>query len=571
MLLGASVLGSLLNLINPYLTKLVVDNAIARKEVGLFLTLALAAIVIIVLSALVDGVRKSLERFIRLKTGFDLNRAVHKKIQTFSLGWFRERSAGEHLYKINYDVERVRNFITSVPPQAVSVFPQLFFILIILSFLNWKMAVVSLFILPLIYIPTYHFNNKMKRSWRSLIESSQGILKGLAEAFSRIHLIKALGKETGTTRNYLKQLIRNIRIEADNIRLDIMSGLANQLTGKIVIGIVALYGLYQVITGEITLGTFTATTVYLVQLIGLGGQVAVFSQMIAVGLVSCQRLDEILECDDEIPERSDAKDVVFKRPGIVFRDVDFWYKPGRSILKGISFSIESGGNVALVGPSGCGKTTIVNLILRLYDPRNGAVYIDGNDIRDIKLRSLKMQIGVALQAPFLWDDTIAGNIRYGTSGAGKEEVEEAARIAGMDGYINNLGKGYETVIGEDACKLSEGQKQRISIARALIKRPKILILDEAMSSMDSASEEEILMRMKEFRKGMTVITVSHRLSTVLGTDMVYYLKNPAAMKIESAGSLLDNDQDFRALFSNQNMVPPESLIGNGPFENRRGF
>jgi ABC-type multidrug transport system fused ATPase/permease subunit len=221
------------------------------------------------------------------------------------------------------------------------------------------------------------------------------------------------------------------------------------------------------------------------------------------------------------------------------------------VLCGVTFSIEEKTHVALAGPSGCGKTTIVSLILRLFDPWGGEILIDDYNIKDLKFASLRGNLGVALQKPLLWNDSVKNNIRYACANAAEAQIKRVAAICLVDRFLEHLPDGYDTVIGEGACRISEGQKQKIAIARALIKNPKILILDEAMSSMDSSSEEEIMYTIKKEYPGLTILSVSHRLSTVVACDSVYFLKDARQMLVDSPRRLIENNDAFRSLFATQ--------------------
>jgi ATP-binding cassette subfamily B protein len=217
----------------------------------------------------------------------------------------------------------------------------------------------------------------------------------------------------------------------------------------------------------------------------------------------------------------------------------------------MSFSIEPSAKIALTGPSGCGKTTLLALILGLYEPANGSILLDEIDIRDIRLKCLKAQVGIALQEPFLWNDTVANNILYGAEGAGREDMLKAAALAGAHDFIMNLPEKYGSNSGDAACRISEGQKQRIAIARAVIGRPKILILDEAMSSLDSETEDKIIDNIKREFANSTIIAVSHRLSTIRKMDCVYFFEGPGRMVIGTHDGLLAQNRKYRDLLASQ--------------------
>ncbi|MBL7131044.1 MAG: ABC transporter ATP-binding protein [Candidatus Omnitrophica bacterium] len=546
--------GTLLGLINPYLTKLVIDKGIINKDLKAFVILVLIGAGIFILNGAVEGLKQFLGKYIRHKVNFGLNKQVFKHLEGLSLNYFQDKSTGEHLYKIGYDLERVTDFISTTPPQAITLFPKLLLTLGIVFYLNWRITLLSLVLAPFLYLPTYYFTRRMRKVWQALIEHSQDIFKSLQETFSHVQLVKVFGKEAASVNDYLKRLIVNIRLRIKNIRLEIFSGFASNAATRIILGVITFYGGYQVIKGEMTLGTLTAIMVYLRQLVGLQGNFAHFFQTVALGLISCQRVACVLDEKTKVVQARYAKELRLQKGQIVFQDVSFAYRAGEPVFEKLKFTIEGESHIALVGPSGCGKTTLLNLILRLYEPSSGDILIDGQRIKELSFSSLKGQIGMALQEPFLLNDTVRRNIAYAVDGVDDKEIIEAARICGVDEFVRHLSKGYQTIIGENACKLSEGQKQKIAIARALVKKPKILILDEAFSSMDSASEEGIIRNIKENFKHITLIVVSHRLSTVLNADLVYFLNRPDRLIIGKAEELLRKDEEFSVLFAGQRKI-----------------
>lgn len=545
---------SLLSLVTPYLTKLVIDEGIGKKDLKSFILIALIGASVFLFSEAAANIKQFLERYIKTRINFDLNKTFFKHIQSLSFNWFSGKSAGEHIYKINNDIEVITNFTTDILPEALFAFPKLLLTLAVVFYLNWKMAAFSLCLVPFLYLPPYYFSRKIQRVCEDLIRNSEEVLKNLEETFSRIQLIKVFGKESNAIRNYLKKLLFYIESGLKNTKLEISSSFAAVLANKIIIGLITFYGGYQVIKGNLSLGTLTAIMVYLYQLIGLQNQFTTFFQSIAIGLISCRRISEILDEKPQVIEAEGAKNVLFNKAEVIFKNVSFGYNPNEYILKNMSFKIEGASHIAIVGPSGCGKTTLLNLLVRLYDSWVGEIFIDGYNIKDLKFGSLKGQIGFALQEPFLWNDNIENNIRYGKEDASMEEIVRVAEISGVDEIVKNLCDGYATIVGENACKLSEGQKQKIAIARALIKKPKILILDEAMASMDSASEERIISNIKESRENLTLITVSHRLSTVMNADLAYYFFSPAKMVIDKAQNLLIYNEAFSCLFIGQDRI-----------------
>lgn len=548
--LSLSGISMLLGLVNPYLSKLVVDKAILAKQLNTFIILGIIGTAVFIINGLLNALGSFLERGIRLRVNFDLNKKVFSHLQGLSWKFFQGKSTGEHIYSLNYDIDRVVDFIISIPKEIVNTFARLIFILVIIFYLDWQMAIFSLILAPVMYLPIYYFTRRMRKVLEEFMANSQNIFKRLGEVFSHMYLVKASGKEKTEIRAYLKNIITNIRIGLKNAKLEIINSFVCGSFEKFIIGLITLFGGFQVIRGRLTPGTLAAIMLYISQLIGLQNSIAFFSQRLSFGLISCKRLDEIFKQQSEVRDTPFAKRAIFVNPRVEFKKLSFGYDPNEHILKNLEFNIDKG-LIALAGPSGCGKTTILNLILRLYEPWHGEVFIDGHNLKDLKVSSLREQIAVALQEPFLWNDTVENNLRYLKPDASKEEIVEIARLIGIDDFISSFPAGYSSVIGENACKISEGQKQKIAIARALLKKPKILILDEAMSSMDSASEEKIITQIRNMPQIHTTIVVSHRLSTVMACDLACFLKDPATTVIGKPQQLLGEDKAFYDLFSGQ--------------------
>jgi ABC-type bacteriocin/lantibiotic exporter with double-glycine peptidase domain len=549
--LALSVLGGLLSLAIPYLTKGAVDVSVEKRDLRALIIYAMIAGGIFVLGESLNWSRYALERSIKLKVNFDLHKKVFQHLLSLSYGWFQDKSTGEHIYTINNDIETVTEFITEALPQILSIVPRAVFTIVIIFYLNWKMALCALLLAPFLFLPNYFYSRILAKLWGKLAESSEKVLSCLQEIFSHIQLVKVWAAEKKSTISFLHKLIANVRITSAYLKPEIVNGIAVQVITKSIIGLIALLGGYLVIKGDMTLGSLAAIMVYLTQLVGLQSRLVSFWQSNLSGAVSCGRLTRILDTLPQISDAGDARSLDFKNVDIRFKAVSFGYRTGQDVIKELSFSINSGEHVALVGPSGSGKTTILNLLVRLYDPLEGTVIIDTRDIRSITLSCLKRQIGFSLQEHFLWDDTILNNITYCQAGQEIEEVEKIGRIAGVDDFVKALPLGYQTVVGENGCKLSEGQKQKIAIARALFKKPRILILDEAMSAMDSESEERIISDIKDHYKSLTMIIVSHRFSAIKTCDRVLYLSGQNRMIGSSLEDLLKDNAGFRSLFAGQ--------------------
>lgn len=549
-ILVLSSLTALSGLVTPYLSKLIVDKAILNKDLKALIFLGFIATVVFILSGLARVTAEILGQGLYLKVQFDINKKIFQHLQSLPLTFFQDKSTGEHMFKISYDIERASDSIVSIPKDMVSIFPRLFFILIIILHLDWQMALFSLCLVPILYVPIYYLTRQRSRVLAAWFNNSQNLFKRLQEIFSHMYLVKAFGKEEKETKSYLAALISNIRIRLKNIRLEMIGNFVGGSLDRVIVGLIALFGGYQVITGRISAGTLTAIMIYLAQLVAFQGKIIDFGQRVIFGLISCKRLDEILQQKQRLMREANKHNKILSpHPRIEFKKVWFGYGTEEYILKDVSFEMEQG-IVALAGLSGCGKTTIINLILGLYEQRKGTIFIDGHSIEEIGVASLQEQVGVALQEPYLWNDTIEANIKYAKKNVRQEEVIAIAKLVGVNEFVKNLPQGYATVIGENACKLSEGQKQKIAIARALLKKPKILILDEAMASMDSLSEEKIMRQIKQLPISLVII-ISHRVSSVLACDRAYYLERPETMITGTPQELIKTQQSFYNLFAAQ--------------------
>ena len=538
-----------LSLFNPYLAKLIVDKAYPDKDLKLFLILAVIGASIFILNSVINYFSSYFLQRIKRGVHFDITISIFRHLQNLPLKFFNHKSTGEHIYKIVSDVNTVTYFLCDSIPQMIMMIPRAIFILIIVFFLNWKLALFAVCVIPLTYLEPYFFAKFLRQVTTLVIEKSQQLWIRLYETFSHIHLIKALGKEDAEINRFEGDLKETMAAELKNERISNIRILSGSLLDRIISGAVVLYGGYLVIKGRMSLGSLSAVMIYLTQLFGLSKSINELFQAITVSSVSFKRLTEIMDTKPQIIDQYSAKD--YRIGGkIEFKNVSFGYTE-KFILRNLSFTIETGAKIALVGPSGCGKSTLLALIVRLYEPQEGAIEIDGIDTKQIRLTSLKEQIGIALQEEFLWNDTVKNNILYTKESASMDEVIWAAAIAEADDFINSLPQGLDTHIGENACRISEGQKQRLAIARAVIKKAKILILDEALSSLDSATEDRVVDNLKYNFPDSTLILVSHRLSSVRKMDIVYYLDGPCGIKIGTHAELVGQNLKYRELFASQ--------------------
>lgn len=544
-----SAIGFGLGLVGPYLTKLMIDKAYVKRDLRLFVMLVILGALAFVLNSIVSVFINFLNRSIKLGISFTLNRKVFKKLQHLPYLFFQETPSAGYLYKITYDIERTTQLISDILPQLLFLIPKSLFIFGVVFYLDRRIALFSLALLPFLYFVPYYFTRKLKKLIKIWIENSQRIFERAKEVLSHLQLIKTFGKEGCEIKSYITSIIHNTRLNLANTKLELTASFASGLVHRAILGLIIFYAGFEVIKGRLTLGTLSAIILYLSQLSGLQNILAYYLQQIALGLVSCERLEMVLDAPVELQAERQSKEAEFSNGRIEFRNVAFGYRENRIILDDLSFCIEGGSCVGMVGPSGCGKTTTVNLILRLYKPSRGEVLIDGCDINFIKSKIFYEQIGFVPQQPCLWDESIESNIRYGKEDASFLEIQEAAAIACSDAFINSLPDSYKTIIGENGCRLSEGQKQRIAIARAVIKNPKVLILDEAFSSMDLELETRVIANIRHKLKTATIIVISHRLPTINTMDMVYFFASSGKIDTGKHEELLRKNTQYQNYLS----------------------
>lgn len=545
-----SVITSLLGLVALYLMKFIIDDALVNQNLKALSVFIFLIAVIFLIDQILLGLKLWQTNYIRLKVFYDLKRKLFKHMQKFPFGWFRDKSTGAHIYKIEADADRIKDAVVEAPLQISFILLKGVAALIIIFYLNWKMAIATLVCVPFMCMTPAYYSRLLRRIWKKSLDNSQDMFRHLYEVFSRIHLIKVFGKESKAALEYIKKLSDLVKVKMRVSALEALNISISGAISKSCLGLIVFYGGFQVIKGGMTLGSLTVVMAYLAQLVQLQVRATNVMNYFLPGLVSSERIASILQQQPPISDTRDAQSIIFSRGDISFNKVKFGYRSKEWILYDLTFEIPDGSRIALVGASGIGKSTIINLLLKLYDVSSGDIVVGNQNVKKIKTKSLRNQIGVVLQQPLLWNDTIANNIRYGDESACLRAVEEAGRQVGLDDIVRNLPDGYNTCIGEGACKLSEGQRQKIAIARALLKKPKILILDEAMSAMDSFSEERI-MRVIKALPIRVLIVVSHRLSTVMACDKAYFIQNSQSIKIDKPSSLIEKNRDFYDLFAAQ--------------------
>lgn len=553
-LAGASALLLLrtgLNLLPPLVQRRVVDQVIAQRDLSI-LGLAIAALVAIhaVSQAASFGdmyLRHTVgERFI-----FDLRVRIYDHLQQLSLSFFEDTSTGELMSRVTNDVNALEQFVTHGVALTLVDLLRLLGASVVLLVLNWRLALITLIPLPFIGAGLWVFNHRARPIYRRVRDRLGDINAALQDKLAGIRVVQAFEREEeelrhfrGVSRDYLQERIGAIRTWSVFFpALHFVSALG----GALVLG----FGARMVVNEQLTLGTLVAFLSYIVSFYEPVRRLTevdnTFQQAIAAG----ERIFELLDRRSEIQNAPDAIALDQIQGEVVFDQVHFRYGDGDKVLDDVTFHIAPGETVALVGPSGAGKTSIANLLCRFYDPDSGRVLVDGHDLRQLQVQSLRQHIAVVLQDTFLFNTTVCDNLRYGNPLATDEEMVEAAKTAHAHDFIRDLPEGYDTRIGERGVKLSGGQKQRLALARAILADPRILILDEATSSVDAEAEYLIQQALEQVLVGRTAVVIAHRLSTIRDADKIIALEDGRIREVGSHTDLLSRDGLYSQLYQRQ--------------------
>ena len=551
-------------LAKPWPLKLILDHALLHRPLPHSLRVlqplitdspvpfVIAACGSIVLISLLDGVCSYFQKFITSSVGYRtvyaLRRELFAHLQSLSLAFHTKASSGELLTKIAGDTNVLKDVFADSLLKFASQLLTVVGMLAILFTVDWRIGLISLATIPLLGYSLFHVYRKTKISVKTQRKQEGQVASRMGEVLSAVPLVQAFARETHEMRRFDKVTAETVK---ESIRVARMGAAASRSSEQITaVGTAAavLFGSLLVLRGSMLPGALVLVVSYLNNLYKPMKNLAELSTDISKAMASAERISEVLDIEPEITDRPGAITADTLRGSIEFRGVSFGYGDGREVLRDVSFTIAAGQRLALVGASGAGKSTIISLILRLYEPQEGTIRIDGVDIRDYKLKSLRRHIGLVLQQAILFGATVRENIAYGNPDASDTEIETAAWAANADEFIQQLEDGYDTVIAERGATLSGGQRQRIAIARALIRNAPILILDEPMTGLDAESESNVREALDRLMAGKTVIMITHDLPSIADADQVLLLEDG---RISAAGThqeLVVSSSRYRQLY-----------------------
>lgn len=527
-LLGLIVLASALNVVNPFLLRGIIDNAFPNRNMTLLSLLAGGMIAIAVISGVIGVAQTWISNLVGQRVMHDLRAAVYDHLQRMSLSFFTRTRSGEVQSRIAYDIGGIDDVVTSTATSTVAALTTVVATIVAMFALSWPLAVFSLCLLPFFVWLTRRVGRERQRI-QSVRQSRLADMSTLVEESLSVSGI-LLGKTMGRSR----ELADRFRSESGGLAdLEVRARMAGrwrmasvQMSFAIMPAAVYWFGGYALTHGDhsLSIGTVVAFTTLQTRLLFPMQSLLGVVPEVQMSMALFERIFEYLDLPVDIVERPGAHDVGAVKGDVAIENVWFRYRPdGEWTLRDISAQIPAGGRVALVGETGSGKTTMAYLIARLYEPERGAITIDGHDIRDLTLASLAATVGLVSQETYLFHASIRENLRFARVGASDREIEEAARAAQIHDLIASLPDGYDTPVGERGYRFSGGEKQRIAIARTILRNPPVLILDEATSSLDTETERAVQAALDELSRGRTTIAIAHRLSTVRDADEILVL------------------------------------------------
>jgi len=518
------IISTALGLVWPRVVQAVID--LGLRDAGFLDLLILGLIVVLLVRAVIDGARQFVMAYTGERVIFDLRMGIVRHLQSLSLSFFNRRKTGDLMSHVTSDATLVHGVITQTIIQVLGQVLTLVGGVAVIFFMNWRLALLTLVVAPPIAILGQRMGRRIRDISRAAQDAQGEAVGVLQEAIAEVRVVQAFTREEYEAARFHDKLLFTFNKTIERARIAATMFPIIGFLGFMSSIVVLWYGGHEVARGEMTAGMLVAFLLYMNMVAGPVGMLASQWTQVQQAFGAADRIFALLDTIPEIQDRPGAEALPPVRGEIRFEDVGFRYGaagPEPMVLDGVTTTFQPGETTALVGPSGAGKTTLVNLVGRFYDPVSGRIVVDGHDLRDVTIRSLREQIAVVPQEPILFADTIRENIRYGRLEATDAEIDEAARSANATEFISRLPSGLATIVGERGVRLSVGQRQRVAIARALLRDAPILLLDEATSSLDNESEYLVQQALDRLMRGRTTIVIAHRLSTVERADRILVL------------------------------------------------
>lgn len=538
-------------ILNPYLLKIAIDNNIKNNDVKGLLLIGVFMAAINFLAMVASKLRINLMASVTNKILLNIRHELYTHIQKLSFSFFDNRPVGKVLARVIGDVNSLQelfsNSITSFIPEILT----LVCTGIMMFYLNYKLAIASILILPFLAASMFFIEVTGRKRWQ-VYRQKRSIFNAFThEDFSGIRVIQSFAVEDKTSKTFYKLVSEMMNAFIKAVKLGDLFWPLVEISWGIGCVVVFWYSPRLIKSGELTVGTLIAFTWYISMFWRPIMNISNFYNTLITNFAAAERLFEIMDISPDIVEVQNAVKMPKIKGSVEFKDVTFGYEDGSIVLDNINFKINAGETIALVGPTGAGKTTIISLLSRFYDTQVGEVLIDGKDIKTVEIESLRSQMGIMLQDTFLFSATIKENIRYGKLDATDEEVIAAAKAVSAHEFIMKLENGYDTEVNERGSRLSVGQRQLISFARALLANPRILILDEATSNIDTFTERLVQNGIKKLLHDRTSFVIAHRLSTIRDCHKIMVIDEGKIMETGSHEELMENKSLYYNLYMSQ--------------------
>jgi len=548
----AMLANSMLELSPSVISREILDKGLANKDLALIIKLSLGFILVAAVRFVTNYVQWYVSELLGQKVIYNVRQTIHDHLQSLPPSYFSGMGTGQVMSRLTSDIDAIQQFVGWGALLLVQMIVQLTVISSYLAYLNLELMLVSCFLFPLLFRNVMVYDKTVRPAWKRVREKMGKLTEVLQENISGIRVVKAFAREPYEIDKFAKKNQEHYDANMERAEVEAKAQPVLDFLSSLSVVILVGYGGYMVQADRLTVGTLFAFYISVWSLIWPIRMLGWIVNHAEQALAAAPRLFELLDTEPAIknPPEPIVLDKVTGR--IAFENVSFSF-PGdsREALKNVNLEIAPGERVAVVGSTGSGKSTLVNLLPRFLDPVEGRVTLDGYDLRDLDLTSLRRQMGIVLQDNFLFSATVRENIALGKPDATLEEIQEAARLAQADGFIQELPRGYDTPVGERGIGLSGGQRQRIALARALLVNPRVLVLDEATSSVDTETEYLIQEGLEEAMKGRTCIIIAKRLSTIRGADRIVIMDQGRVVEIGTHEELLSKPGFYRNLFESQ--------------------
>ncbi|MEE8275489.1 MAG: ABC transporter transmembrane domain-containing protein [Alphaproteobacteria bacterium] len=531
-----------------WLMEPVLDQVFANNDRDMLVLMPLVVLAVFTVKGTANYGQTTLMGYVGHRIVANLQSRQFAHLMDADLSFYHDTATGMLISRLTYDVNLLRAFVSTAFAGIVREPLTIVGLVAVMFYQDWRLATVALFVFPFAILPVVAIGRRMRKvSARTQVHAGK-LTAHLDETFQGARHVKAYGMEGYEVRRAARTIEELFRLVYRAVRVRAASTPVMETLGGIAIAVVIFYGGSRVIDGATTTGSFFSFITALLLAYEPMKKLANLNANLQEGLAAAQRVFALLDTAPRITDRPGAQPLAIRGGAVTFDAVHFAYGPGAPALNGVTLTIPAGKTAALVGPSGAGKSTILNLIPRFYDIKAGSVRIDGNDVRDVTLRSLRGAIALVSQEVSLFNDTVCANIAYGRADASEDDIRAAARAAAADEFITALADGYESIVGEHGVKLSGGQRQRIAIARAMLKNAPILLLDEATSSLDSESERLVQEALARLVKGRTTLVIAHRLSTVIDADIIYVMASGRVIESGAHAELLAKNGAYARLY-----------------------